>query len=356
VVQQHKRGVITRKAIENLRSFLDAVNWRLLYGLNFACGSAARAADEAEAVAAIIGDRLVAFVIGNEVDGFGEDQFFRAKGYDFNQYFAEYEVWVKAIRKRVPKARFAGPDTDGKVNTWVLDYARRTRGDAVLLTSHFYGMGPARAPGMTAERLLRKVNPELDAQLAGLQAARAAVGGTPYRMDEGNSCFGGGRPGVSDTYASALWVADYILRVACAGFAGVNLHGGGTGIYTPIESSTKASAQPRPIYYGMQFAQQFAGWQVAACPLSTNANVTAYVGVKDEEMMLAAVNKGAITVQLQLPERFRSGKVAHRWELRGPGLSAKEGVHFAKMPVPDGMAASLVDGYSAAILQAGSTG
>ncbi len=168
-VQQNKRGIITRKAISNLRGFLDAVDWRLIYGLNFACGSAARAADEAQAVASIMGDRLVAFVIGNEVDGFGEDQFFRGKGYDFNQYFAEYEAWVKAIRGRVPGARFAGPDTDGKVDTWVMEYARRTRGDSVLLTSHFYGMGPASDPRMTAERLLRKVNTELDAQIAGVQ-------------------------------------------------------------------------------------------------------------------------------------------------------------------------------------------
>ena len=352
VVQRNKSGVITRKATANLRGFLDSVNWRLLYGLNFACGSAARAADEAEAVTALLGDRLVAFVIGNEVDGLGEDQFFRAKGYDFNQYFVEYEAWVKAIRGRVPHAKFAGPDTDGKVDTWVLDYAKRTRGDAVLLTSHFYGMGPASAPGMTAERLLRKVNPELDAQIAGVRVASAAAGGTPYRMDEGNSCFGGGREGVSDAYASALWVADYMLQVACAGFAGVNLHGGGTGIYTPSESSVKAPSQPRPLYYGIQFAQQFVGWEVAPCLLNTNENVAVYVGTKARELKLAVINKGANNLQLELPHRFRSGAITHRWELGGAGLSAKEGVHFGKVPLPAGLVENQIKGYSAAILQA----
>ena len=48
-VQGNKQGMITRRALENLGGFLDAVNWRLMYGLNFACGSAARAADEADA-------------------------------------------------------------------------------------------------------------------------------------------------------------------------------------------------------------------------------------------------------------------------------------------------------------------
>jgi len=353
VVQQNKRGILTRKAISNLRGFLDAVDWRLIYGLNFACGSSARAADEAEAVASVMGVRLMAFVIGNEVDGFGEDQFFRPKGYDFNQYFAEYEAWVKAVRGRVPSARFAGPDTDGKVDTWVMEYASRTRSDAVLLTSHFYGMGPASDPGMTAERLLRKVNTELDAQIAGVKAASAAAGGTPYRMDEGNSCFGGGRAGVSDAYASALWAADYMLRVACAGFVGVNLHGGGVGVYTPIESSVKAPASPRPVYYGMQFAQQFAGWQVAPCTLDTNANVTAYVGTKTGQAMLAVVNKGANTVRLGLPDRFRREKITSRWELRGPSLDAKEGVRFGRVQVSDEKTLGEVNGYSGAILQVG---
>ena len=351
LVQQNKRGIITRKAIGNLRGFLDAVNWRLLYGLNFACGSAARAADEAEAVTTLLGDRLVAFVIGNEVDGFGEDQFFRAKGYDFNQYFVEYEAWVHAIRERVPHARFAGPDTDGKVDTWVLDYARRTRGDAVLLTSHFYGMGPASAPGMTAERLLRKVNLELDSQIAGVAIATVAAGGTPYRMDEGNSCFGGGREGVSDAYASALWVADYMLRVACAGFAGVNLHGGGTGIYTPIESSAKTPASHRPVYYGIQLAQQFTGWEVAPCVLHTNANMTAYAGTREGQLMLAVINKSANKVQVELPQSFLTARTVHRWELKGPGLRAKDGVSFEKVPWSGGRTVSKVNGYSAVILQ-----
>jgi len=351
VVQQNKRGIISRRALRNLRGFLDAVNWRLIYGLNFACGSAARAADEAEAVSTLLGDRLYAFVVGNEVDGFGEDQYFRAKGYDFKQFFAEYEVWVKAIRHRVPHAQFAGPDTEGKVDTWVREYALRTRGDAVLLTSHFYGMGPASDPGMTAERLLRRTNKELDAQIAGVQLASKEAGGTPYRMDEGNSCFGGGRKNVSDAYASALWAADYILRMACAGFAGVNLHGGGTGIYTPIESSAAGPAIPRPLYYGMQFAQQFVDRQMTQCPLNTNLNITAYQGIRSGKIMLALINKDNKQARLELPVEFKSAKNIRRWELRGPALDAKSGVQFARAPISVGRSLIEVAAYSATILQ-----
>ena len=65
--------------------------------------------------------------------------------------------------------------------------------------------------------LLQRVNAGLEQEIAGERAASAAAG-TPYRMDEGNSCFGGGRPGVSDAYAWALWVAELKWHVFGMGF------------------------------------------------------------------------------------------------------------------------------------------
>ena len=350
-VQRNKKGMITRKAIENLRGFLDAVNWRLIYGLNFACGSAARAADEAAAVYGVMDDRLTALVVGNEPDGFGEDPFFRAKGYGFEQYFAEYETWVKTVRGRVPRAPFAGPDTAGNIDTWVKEYARRTKGDAVMLISHFYAMGPASDPRMNAERLLQRVNPSLEKDIAGAKAASVAAGGTPYRMDEGNSCFGGGKDGVSNAYASALWAADYTLHVACDGFAGVNFHGGGTGYYTPIESSDKAIAKPRPMYYGMQFAQKFARSVLAPCTLSTDADVTAYLGVRGKQRNLAVINKSAQPLDFNLPSPLRSRQGMQRWMLSGPSLTAKEGVRLTKEDVAGVISTQRIAPYSAMILE-----
>jgi hypothetical protein len=353
VVQHHKQGMITRRCIENLRGFLDAVNWRLIYGLNFACGSAARAADEAAAVSGIIGDRLIAFVVGNEADGFSEDPFFRDKGYSFDQYIAEYKTWVKAVRAKTPHARFAGPDTEGHVDTWVRKFGEHTQGDAVMLTSHFYAMGPASDPAMTAERLLQKINPSLEQQIAEIKSAVVASGGTSYRMDEGNSCFGGGKDGVSNAYASALWVADYMLHVACAGFIGVNLHGGGTGFYAPIESSEKSPAASRPMYFGMQFAQQFAGYTLAPCIIETTENITAYLATKGQSMQLAVINKSPNPIHISLPKDFAAKLMTQRWTLTGPALNAREGVRFTKEPPAAPAPLYKLIGYSAVILRAG---
>jgi len=172
-------------------------------------------------------------------------------------------------------------------------------------------------------------------------------------MDEGNSCFGGGKAGVSDAYASALWVADYMLHVACAGFSGVNLHGGGTGFYAPIESSDKAPAAPRPMYCGIQFAQQFTGFTVAPCALSGDANVTAYWGSKGPRVQLAVMNKSAQTVEFKLPSTLQAKELTQRRLLRGPALSAKEGVRFGEEKLTGKTPVNQLPGYLAIILNIG---
>jgi hypothetical protein len=142
-----------------------------------------------------------------------------------------------------------------------------------------------------------------------------------------------------------------MLKAACAGFAGVNLHGGEGGVYTPIESSLETPASPRPVYYGMQFAQQFAGYQIAPCALSTSANITAYQGSKAGRAMLAFVNKGEYAVNLKLPQSFEAEKHLSQGELRGPALNAKRGVQ--SRPAAQDKRATVIGvaGYSAAILR-----
>src|SRR3546814_9938197 len=75
-------------------------------------------------------------------------------------------------------------------------------------------------------------------------------------MTEGNSCWNGGQPGVSDTLASALWCADAMLRFARLGWVGVNWHGGGNGHYSPIVGAPSTGFSRRPEFYGIQFRSE----------------------------------------------------------------------------------------------------
>ena len=89
-VRANRDGAITPEAIRNLGRFLHATDWKLIYGLNFGCGSRERAADEAMCVTQEAGDRLMAFQVGNEVDFFGGRPLFRQKPYEFEQYIREH--------------------------------------------------------------------------------------------------------------------------------------------------------------------------------------------------------------------------------------------------------------------------
>jgi hypothetical protein len=317
---------ITLKSLRNLRDFLDAANWNCLYGLNLGRGTPARAAEEAFYAQQILGPRLIAFQLGNEPDAWRNR--YRPATWSYGDYWKEWSVARSAVLARTPHARFAGPDVSNKMD-YVTGFARDAKGDphVVMLTSHYYAMGPAGAPGMTIEKLLSP-DPKLGRGLAtAMDAARAD--GLPYRMSEGNSCWNGGEPGVSDTLASALWVVDTMLAFASAGCAGVNLHGGGNGYYTPIAGSMAQGFVRRPEFRGTNFASTFAGATLVKTTLAcSDERVRAYAGHNLGFYLVLAINKTEKRVRMKIPVR-RSDE---QGLLSGPAIDAREGVTIVESP------------------------
>jgi hypothetical protein len=344
-IRDNKDGAITPAAIRNLKGFLDATNWRLIYGLCFGSGTPERARDEAALVAKIMGDRLLCFQIGNEDDQFHAMPQFRESSYTFDVYFKEYREFVEAVRSSVPEAKFAGPDVATNMD-WLLGFAERKDNDAIFLSSHFYAMGPAQDPRMNAAMLLGP-NQRLEHQIEQVRQA-VAVSNLRYRMTEGNSCFGGGKPEVSDAFASALWGADYMLQCASAGYCGVNLHGGGDGYYTPIAVGMDLSTELRPLYFGMQFADQFAGAELLACTLASSQNVTCYYAQRDHEKLLGLINKGAASLSVKLPAEL-AHRVTEERHLSAPSLASRTEVQFEAVP-PRTKGLVTVPAYTAVLL------
>jgi hypothetical protein len=155
-----------------------------------------------------------------------------------------------AIRARVPNAPFAGPDTAFNTS-WLVPFAQKFKHQIRFLSQHYYAEGPPTDPSMTIERLLRP-NPKLQEEFEGMKKT-AEDTGLPFRLAETNSCYSAGKPGVSDTFASALWGADLMYQLASQGGRGINFHGGGYGWYTPIAGTPEHGFLARPIYYGMLF-------------------------------------------------------------------------------------------------------
>jgi len=319
---------VTPRAIRNLNEFLQATNWKLIYGLNLEQGTASAVADEAAFVAKICGPRLLAFQFGNEPDLFTHND--NPKDHwQYAEYMARWKEFEEAVRARVPNASFAGPDTSYRTE-WIADFANDTKGKAPLLTSHYYAEGPPTDPRMTIDYLLTQqtqFNKEVQSAIGFSRTA-----GLPFRITESNSCYNAGKKGVSDTFASSLWVGDLLAQIASAGVTGMNLHGGGNGLYTPIAGSQKSGFNARPVYYGMLMARVLAGSTMMQSDLDTGGiNLTAYAMQKQSEIVVLAFNKDSkpTTLSIQMPagdpKRTRNASVMR---LRAPFIDAASGVEL----------------------------
>jgi hypothetical protein len=330
-----KSGTVTSAlAVRNLRAFLDATGWSCLYGLNLGQGTKENAAAEAEAVHRILGPRLVALQIGNEPDSFRR---FRPQGYTPQDYIREWIEFRDAIVARVPDARFAGPDISNKVAYLTAFAAEAPKyPDIVLLTVHYYAMGPAGNPQATMENLLSP-----DPKLTTLKWKNVSIiedamraSHLPCRISEANSCWNGGLEGVSDAFGSALWCADMMLHFASLGMAGVNLHGGGHGWYSPIVGSPSGGFSQRPEFFGMQIAQHFAGAALLRANLQCDSDrVTCYAARTSDHAkgskLLLLINKTDSPAEIRATGAFLDESRWNGLSLHAASLDTRSGIAFS---------------------------
>ena len=333
VSTQGKVTVINQRCLDDLGKFLRATGWKVMWGLNLGTGSKEEAAEQALAVHKALGDRLQSFEIGNEVDDLK-----RFKETKYEGYFAEYMNFKSAIRKALPSAVFSGPDANANMN-YVEQFVSTEFKDMSYLTKHFY-LGGAGSPKSTTELMLSPV-PFWEIKLRRFQDIKREKG-VPYRINEVNSFSGGGKPGVSDTFASALWCLDYMFLLATYDCGGVNMQTdinqiGFISHYSPIFKDKDGKVSARPEYYGMlAFAQAGHGDLVKLTASKTPVNLRAYATKnRSGEVWVTLVNKDLAqeaTINLTLPAGCTSAE-AHR--LTAPSADSKTGVTFAGAAVTD---------------------
>jgi hypothetical protein len=313
-----KATVINAGRLRDLAGFLDATGWQLIWGLNLGSGDAQSTAEEAVAVAAAVKDKLLAFEIGNEPDGFAGDVFsaHRPKTYGYDDFLKEYRAYKAAVRSKLPDAPFAGPDASYRTD-WVTRFAADEGRDLKLLTRHYYrsgannpyldkliGSGPNISPEQRASYEDRRKNNKTemllraDPNVSGFLHEISAASQVPLRVCEVNSFYGGGQPGVSDAFVSALWALDFMWVLASGGAAGVNMETGVNQLdfvsyYSPIPNEAGGKVAVAPEYYGMlAFAQGSRGDRVALDYDTGGVNLTAYAALDAQgRVAVTLINK-----------------------------------------------------------------
>jgi len=363
---------VTAESVRNLGTFLRATGWTCLYGIGMGTNTSERAATEAEYVAKALGDRLQCFQIGNEADLFSR-HLRDPNTWGAKAYLDEWLAIVRAVTKAVPAAQFGMPDVAADMK-WLTQIAEiwpsiENPPHVTALTHHYYFGGPATNPDVNIPNLLKSATMARVQKMADTATGAAYKMGVRVRMTEGNTCYRGGKPGVSDVFAAALWSADYALLLASNNYSGVNLHGGaGQSVANSVGGSlpgdvmlkdagtppAEIASRPHPFYtpiamlggrytlepvaYGLKFAGALCGSRLVKADLTsqiqaTGVNGTAYAAkLPDSAMTVVILNKDAMR-DLGLTIDFGAGKngTVEMEVLHAPAVDARE-AHITREP------------------------
>jgi hypothetical protein len=245
---------------------------RMIMGIDLEAGVPPLAVAEARAFLARLGSHaLRAFEIGNEAPrynlfpwyhrGPGQPVLARPQSYGFDQFNHEFATVARRLPPAIPTAgpTLGGPSWMGNLQRFITTAPRLG-----LVTYHTYPFNrcftPLSSPVYpTVPRLLSVFGSRgFVPPLIGY-AAIAHRYGLPFRVDEINSVACGGKRGVSDTFASALWAIDSLFELARIGVSGVNIHmfpGASYALFRFRQANGQWLATVHPEYYGLLlFAQ-----------------------------------------------------------------------------------------------------
>jgi hypothetical protein len=356
---------VTVEAVKKLAEFLQATGWNCTYGIGMGTNTPARAAEEAAFVAETLGDRLQYFQIGNEADLFNR-HLRDPKTWSAKTYLEEWLTLAHAIAARVTTPKFGMPDVASNVS-WLTEIADQwpsiqSPPHVTTMTHHYYFGGPATNPDVNIPNLLKPATMQRVQNTANIATAAATKIGARVRMTEGNTCYRGGKPGVSDVFAAALWAADYSLLLASNDYSGVNLHGGtGKSVANSVggslpgdtlllangETPEQIAAYPHPFYspiatfgsdyvlepvaYGLKFAGSFSGGTLLKADFSTKlqaagVNATAYAAkLPGGRISVIILNKDAAAdFELELDFGRDATGVVQTETLHAPALDSRE--------------------------------
>jgi hypothetical protein len=326
------------------RSLVQALGARVILGVNLAAGQPRLAAVEARALLAGIGPaHVTALEVGNEPDVYGVFPWYlgrrgpvraRRASYGPAAYARELARWSAAL----PRAPIAGPALAELPWMAALPSVLSAAPEVRVVTIHRYALlgcltnrsSPSypSVANLFSERSSRGLAEAIAPYVAFVHAR-----GLQFRVDELNSaalagCIG--RTGVSDTFASALWMVDTLFSMAAVGVDGVNRHslpGAAYQLFTFDRAGAAWRGAVRPDYYGLLLFSQAFPPDAQLLPVAAPDGPVRVWATRapDGQVRVVLINEDsrAHEVQLQLPAG--AGQASLEW-LRAPSAAATGGV------------------------------
>jgi Glycosyl hydrolase family 79 C-terminal beta domain len=334
------RYTLTPNWIQVTRALAQAVDARLIFGINLEANSSRAAAAEANALIGGIGrGSIEALELGNEPELYGSFSWYRTPngrhvtGRPRKYGFSDFTHDFSNVARSLPQIPLAGPALGSP--TWMKQLrpflAAEPRVGVVSL--HRYPLKRCAATTrVTVGELLSETSSIGLADSVARYAAIAHAHGHSLRIDEMNSISCGGERGVSDTFASAIWSLDALFAMASVGVDGVNIHTLPNAInelfiFKQVNGVWQGFVHPD--YYGLlMFAQAApAGSRLLKLSGATRGALRAWATLApDGNVRVVLINTSTARTQLvALRAPLAAGSAALE-RLTAPDLTAKSGV------------------------------
>jgi hypothetical protein len=317
----------------------SAAGARLILGVNLEANNRRLAVVEAKTMLARIGRPAIdAFEIGNEPELYGTFGYYRSASgkpvpgrphsYDETDFVRQFSSFARSM----PSGPIAGPDSGSPVWLSELGAFLRDEPRVGLATVHAYPLKHCGNTPVTIGELLADSSSHGLAQLIAPFVRAADVHHVALRVDEMNAVSCGGQRGVSDSFASALWVLDALFELAKTGVRGVNIQTVPNTINEVLGADLVHGTwrvRVHPEYYGMIMFAQAAPAGSRVLRLSGKPQVGVKVWATrgpDPHVRVVVINKhlrhGEV-VRLRIPSAQGPASIE---QLRAPSMRAKSGV------------------------------
>ena len=270
---------------------------------------------------------MVGFEIGNEPDLYGT-------WFTSADYVHAFDAYARRLARIAPHTPLIGPAV-ARTRTdtnWISTLLTHRYSRLGIVSGHLYPYsGGCSAQGSPRRATIVKLlSDRATARLAGAVADAVRLAhraGLPFRLTELNSVSCGGVPGVSDTFATALWAPNALFELVRAGVNGVSVHVR-AGTLNAAFKLTAHGLSARPLPYGLALFARALGPSARLLrvqtrgPRSLGLEVWA-VRVAGGSLHVLLIDPGSRPVTVEL--RSRAGRCATVQRLLAPSARARAG-------------------------------
>ncbi len=318
---------LTPAYLARLRALVRHDRVKLIVDLNLVTDTPLTAAAWARAAETSLPRRsIVGFEVGNEPDLYSRRHWvamlarspLQADALPFeltpSMYVQDFADYARVLGEHAPDIPLVGPAVAHPRASlpFITALIENQRPELGAVSGHLYPYSACvkRPQARDYPTVTRLLSPEATSAFSTDIASAVAVAhaaGLKFRLTEFNSVTCGGKPGVSDSFATALWAPDALFTAMRAGADGANLHVRANAINAPFAIG-RGGLTARPLLYGLMMFTRTLGPEARLVRLHLSAarslNLRAWaVRVRSDILHVLLIDKGsrAVRVSLRLP-------------------------------------------------------